>query len=140
MGRKKKEVVEPEIVSIAPTAGKAAIAHLQQAAQLEATKKDIQEFLPPIQDARQKLTSLIVEVLMSEDEKTIADLKKWIATHLKDATAALSTLNSVQGTIVKPQQLTTSTRKKRRYEWKNDKGQTEMVEEEVEITGETFET
>ena len=139
MGRKKKEAVEPEIVSIAPTAGKAAIAQMQQSAQLQATQKDIQEFLPPLQEARQKLTSLIVEVLMSEDEKTINALKKWIATHLKDATAALSTLNNVTGTIVKPQQVTTSTRKRRQYKWKSNDGK-ETFEEEVEITGETSET
>lgn len=134
IGRKKKKVVEPEIISIAPTTGKNQIAQMQQEAQLQATQKDIQEFLPPIQDARQKLASLIVEVLMSEDEKTINDLKKWIATHLKDATAALSTLNNVTGTIVKPQQIATSSRKRRCYEWRDGK---ETYTEEVEETVQT---
>jgi hypothetical protein len=45
-------------------------------------------------------------------------------------------LNSIIGTIIKPAQMQTTSRKLRRYAWKTDKG-TETVEEEVEITATT---
>lgn len=134
MGRKKKETVEPEIVSIAPT--EKTIAVVQKEAQLQSTLKDIQEFLPKLQDARQEVVNMILEAFTvdPEDQKAIRQkLVDWMRFHPKDATAALSTLNAIIATIVKPAQMQTTSRKRRRYAWKTDTG-TEMVEEEVEIT------
>ena len=134
MGRKKKETVEPEIVSIAPT--EKTIAVVQKEAQLQSTLKDIQEFLPKLQDARQELVNMILEAFTvdPEDQKAVRQkLVDWMRSHPKDATAALSTLNAIITTIVKPAQMQTTSRKRRRYAWKTDTG-TEMVEEEVEIT------
>jgi len=134
VGRKKKETVEPEIVSIAPT--EKTIAVVQKEAQLQSTLKDIQEFLPKLQDARQELVNMILEAFTvdPEDQKAVRQkLVDWMRSHPKDATAALSTLNAIITTIVKPAQMQTTSRKRRRYAWKTDTG-TEMVEEEVEIT------
>jgi hypothetical protein len=134
VGRKKKETVEPEIVSIAPT--EKTIAVVQKEAQLQSTLKDIQEFLPKLQDARQEVVNMILEAFTvdPEDQKAVRQkLVDWMRSHPKDATAALSTLNAIITTIVKPAQMQTTSRKRRRYAWKTDTG-TEMVEEEVEIT------
>ena len=139
IGRKKKEVIEPEIVSIAPSVTEKQIATVQKQAQLQSTLRDVQEFLPKIQDARREVVNLILEAFLvdPEDQKATRDkLVEWMRTHPKDATAALSTLNSIIGTIIKPAQMQTTSRKLRRYAWKTDKG-TETVEEEVEITATT---
>ena len=145
IARKKKEVVEtvePEIVSIAPVEpNEKAIALKQKQAQLKATEKDLDEFLPKVHESRQAMVEIFFEAFQqaSKDDGFKKQVMEWIVKHPKDATSAISTLNAIAGTIVKPVQAQTSARKRRRYAWKNDKGQTAMVEEEVEIIGETQE-
>lgn len=132
--------MEPEIVSIAPSVTEKQIATVQKQAQLQSTLRDVQEFLPKIQDARQEVVNLILEAFLvdPEDQKATRDkLVEWMRTHPKDATAALSTLNAIIGTIIKPEQMQISTRKRRRYMWKDDKGHTAAMEEVEEPIAET---
>lgn len=63
----------------------------------------------------------------SEDEEFKDQMIKWILKHPKDATAAISTLNAVAGTIVQPQQLQSGSRKRIRLTFGKDQG-VEIIE------------
>jgi uncharacterized membrane-anchored protein YjiN (DUF445 family) len=120
---KEIEVVEPEIVeSITPVDEETAIqpitekalAAKQKRKQLEATEKDLEEFLPKVQDSRQAFVDLFFETFAkaADDESIKAQIMEWIRKHPKDATSAISTLNSIAGTITHPQQLQSGQKKR----------------------------
>jgi predicted nucleic acid-binding Zn-ribbon protein len=135
---KEIEVVEPEIVSITPVAdqtpalaNKSAIATKQQEAQLQGTQRDLEVYLPKLDKAIETILDAVATIDLEALSK-IKDPKK-----LKDLTGALASLKEMRNTIIKPQQVQTSTRKKRRYQFKDDKGHTVEAEEEVTVNSET---
>jgi hypothetical protein len=134
---KEIEVVEPEIVSIAPVdqppVNKAAIAQKQQEAQLKATEYDIDKILPELDKA-------ILAIATAISSLDVTELQEMSRKKLKDVAGALSSLMEKRNTIVKPAQVQTSSRKRRRYLWKDDKGHTAAMEEVEEPIGETPET
>jgi len=134
---KEIEVVEPEIVSIAPVdqppVSKAAIAQKQQEAQLKATEYDIDKILPELDKA-------ILAIATAISSLDVTELQEMSRKKLKDVAGALSSLMEKRNTIVKPAQVQTSSRKRRRYLWKDDKGHTAAMEEVEEPIGETPET
>ena len=110
---------------------KSIIAQKQQEAQLKATEYDLDKILPELDKAILKLVQA-VNTLTEEDLKAMSKKK------LKDLTSALASLMEKRNAIVKPQQIQTSTRKRRRYRWKDDKGH-QVDAEEVEEPAETLE-
>lgn len=82
---------------------------MQKQAQLAATLRDLKEFLPGLLDTRQTYLNLILDAFSvadgEEKEAIKQELVGWIRKHPKDAASALSTLNAIAGTIVKPEQL-----------------------------------
>ena len=122
--------MEPEIVSIAPAEPRSLaekqVAAIQKQKQLESILKDLEEFLPVIQEGRQHVAQLFLKAFFATDEvdrKAVEDgIVKWMRTHPKDAAATISTLNAIADSITHPQQLRSNSKKRIRLLFGKDQG------------------
>jgi len=131
LARKKK--VTTEIVGYDPpsdhskdsqTPSEKALALKQKNVQLESMQKDLEQFLPVVQNSRQTLVELFFEAMKQavENEDFKNQMIQWILKHPKDATAAISTLNAVANTVTQPEQLRSGGRKRIRLMFSKNQG------------------